>query len=339
MPSVEALCDDETFVFHYLKPGESSFRVHLMSDTFPVPMVGPFTLSTSSRFDRNLKVNYAGSAPVRSQGNRGGHPTEIEVYQRKSGDITVREEVAYDPSVGYLPRFYRGIAYGMERGRSTASVSEFYLIDAKPCRAGGFVPVEWYQISYELDDFESIYPNYDENTKLVAPSRSTVLHFKVNRLEDKKDPARLAELLGVTTILAPGGVVNSKTDYSPMTMSEVKAAMGRMAVQLNRPALPKIDEAQKQEFDRPIGTNWTLYWLAGLSVSAVAAFLIRRRSRMLVVLIGLIPVAGCGQQQPVPRLTAVFTQPRVLYDPTNPLLKLDLVISKCRQPDTEDHES
>ena len=290
-------------------------------------MVGPFTLKTNFRFDQNLKVNYANSPPVRSKGERGGHPTEVEVYQRTVGDIKVRDEIAYDPSVGYLPRYYRGIGYGMERGRNVASVTDYYLIDAKLCGAGGFVPTEWFLIDYELDDFESKYPRYDENTRLAAPGQSTVLHFKVSRLEDKKDQARMAELAGVTTILAPGGVINSKADFRPMTLSEVKSMMGTKAVISKPPALPKIDEVEKHEFEQPRAANWTPYWLAGLSLAAVAAFVIYRRSRMLVVLIGLIPLAGCGQQQPVPRLTAAFTQSRVLYDPTSPMLKLDLVIS------------
>ncbi len=330
LASVEALCDDKTFAFHYLKSGESALHVQTLADQFPVPLVGPFTWYSTYRFDRDLAVNYAGAAPVRSKGERGGHPTEVEVYERSVGDFRLREEVAYDPSIGYLPRFYRGIAHGQDRGRSTASVIELYLIDAKPCSAGGFVPTEWYHIHYNLDDFNTKYPGYDEDTKLTAPDRSDVTHFKVTRLDDKKDPARLEELSGVNEILAPGGFLRSKDDYGPITMAQLKSTLGAKARPTNRPIAPKIDLAEQQEFARPKDSNYrTLpYILAGLSLAAVAAFLVRRRYIASLLLLGLIPLNGCGQK-PVPRLTAAFTLPRVLYDPSRPTLNLDLQISNA----------
>lgn len=142
MPSVEALCDEETFAFHSLMPGKSSLHVHTLVGKFPAPLVGPFTWFSFYRFDRDLAVNYPGASPVGRVAVRVGRPTEVEVYERSVGDDRVRREVAYDPGVGHLPRFYRGIAYGQDRGRSNASVDEFYLIDAKICSAGGFVPTE-----------------------------------------------------------------------------------------------------------------------------------------------------------------------------------------------------
>ena len=196
----------------------------------------------------------------------------------------------------------------------------------KPCSAGGFVPTEWYLIQYDLDDFESKYPGHDEQTKLVPPSQSTVIRFKVDRMEGKKDPARLAEMAGVNCILAPGGGVLSKTDFGPMTMPQIKSTIRTKSRPSNQPVLPNIDEAELHEFDRPKGDDRTPYWIAGLSLAAVVAFLIRRRRRMLIVLIGLLPLAGCGQR-PIPRLTAAFTQTQILYDPTHPALKLDLVLS------------
>jgi hypothetical protein len=328
MPSVEVLCDDETFAYHYLKTGEKSFRVHLLDDAFPIPLVGPFTWYSLYSFDRDLKVHYARISPARSKGERGGYPTEIEVYERSVGEFTVRVEVAYDPGVGYLPRFCRSIAYGMERGRSMATVNELYLVDTKPCAAGGFVPTEWYLIRYEIDDFGSKYPGYDEKTKLVVPSQSTVVHLKVNRLNDKKDRARLEELAGVNRILAPGGPVISKNDYLPMNLSEIKAAMGSRALKSNRPILANIDASELHEFDTSRRTNWTPYWLAGLALTPVVAFLIRRRSMNWVVLIALVPLNGCGQR-PVPRLTAAFAQSHILYEPSQPSLNLDLIISNA----------
>ena len=329
MPSVEALCDDETFAFHYLIRGEAALQVHQISDEFPVPLVGPFTWYTSKRFDRDLKLNYAGALSVRSKRERGGHPTEVEVYERTVGDSRIRVEIAYDASIGYLPRYCRGIGFGEDRGRSTASVSELYVIDAQPCAAGGFVPTEWYIVRYNLDDFLSNYPGYSEETKFDPPKVSTVVHFKVNHLEDKKGPARLEDLAGVNQILAPGGILLAKSGYRPMTLTQLKSTLGTKGKASNRPILPNIDEAELHEFDRAKSTSsWTPYLLGALSLAAIIAFLVHRRSRMLAIIFILMTMSGCGQK-PIPRLTAGFTKTRLLYDPSSPSLNLDLVVSNA----------
>jgi hypothetical protein len=47
----------------------------------------------------------------------------------------------YDPSVGYLPRHVRQL--GVSNGLGLCK--EFYLVGARPCAQGGFVPTEYYE--------------------------------------------------------------------------------------------------------------------------------------------------------------------------------------------------
>ena len=131
----------------------------------------------------------------------------------------------------------------------------------------------------------------------------------------------------MNNILAPGGVVFPKNGLVSMTLTQLKSTLGVEATATNRPTIPKIDVAEQHEFARSKGnSSWVFYYtLAGLVLAGVAAFLIRRRYMVSILLLTLIPLNGCGRK-PVPRLTAAFDHPRVLYDPSRPILNLDLLI-------------
>ncbi len=325
---VEGLGDDETFALHYLGDNPANLRVDTGPRRISLPLVGPLTWYTFYRIDRDLQANYAGKAKSARPGLRGGRPTEDEVYERTDGEITVRQEIAYDPGLGYLPRFCRTIAYGVDQGRSSASVLEYYMLDAKPCRAGGFAPTEWYQIRYEVDDFAAKYPDYNETTALEPPPKCTIIRYQATSFEEKTDQTKLMDLASVNMILAPGGVVGFQGGSSTLTMSDLKAKIGRKAQPTNKPVLPNIDHAELNEFRQPKPTtDWRPFLLGGLALAIVAALLIRRRAaRAALVLLALLPLAGCGSPKAVPRLTAAFTRDRLLYDPSNPALSMDLMI-------------
>ncbi len=325
---VEGLGDDEIYIFHYLLDNPASLIVSGSSRQFPTPMVGPMTWFSFYRIDRDLQANYAGKAKSARPGFRGGRPTEDEVYERTQGDSIVRREIAYDPGLGCIPRFCRSIAYDMDHGRSPASVVEHYLIDARPCRAGGFVPTEWYLIHYNIDDFATKYPDYNETTALDPPPKCTIIRYHATSFEEKADQAKLMDLSSVDIIQAPGGPIGFQGGTSSLSLSELKAKMGRKAKPANKPILPNIDQAELNEFRRPkAATDWRPAWLGGLALAIVAGLLIRRRAASAaLVLIALLPLAGCGSQKAVPRLTAAFTRDRLLYDPSKPALNLDLMI-------------
>ena len=66
----------------------------------------------------------------------------------------VHFEVAYDPSVGYLPRFVRSFTLNKDQ---TYISRELYLAEARPCTAGGFVPTEWYSTDVVGDRFRDLF--------------------------------------------------------------------------------------------------------------------------------------------------------------------------------------
>ncbi len=332
----EGLGDDDTFAWHYLWDNPAHLKVDTGSGQHQVQLVGPLTWCNFSRIDRDLQTKYAGKAKSIRAGSRGGRPTEDEVYERAAGDSTIRQEMAYDPNLGYLPRFCRTIAYGMDRGRSNASVLEYYLLDAKPCRAGGFVPTEWYQIRYNIDDFATRYPGYNELTALEPPAKSTIIGYRATRFEEKTDQAKLMDLSSVILIQGAGGAIGFQGGSTTLTLSDIKAKLGRNAQPTNKPIIPNIDHAEQNEFRRPKPTtDWRPAWLGGLALAIVGSLLIRRRmARAAVVLLALLPLAGCGSgdgaaAKAVPRLTAAFTRDRLLYDPSNPALNLDLMIQNA----------
>jgi len=325
---VEGLGDDETFAFHYLQDNPASLMVSSPPNQFPLPLVGPLTWNSFYRIDRDLQANYAGKAKSARPGLRGGRPTEDEVYERTQADSIIRREIAYDPGLGYLPRFCRSIAYDTDRGRSPASVIECYVLDAKPCRAGGFVPTEWYLISYHVDNFATKYPDYNETTAIEPPPNCTIIQYRATSFEEKTDQAKLMEMACINMILAPGGPIGFQGGSSPLSMSDLKAKVGRRAQPTNKPILPNIDQAELNEFRQPKPTtDWRPFLLGGLALAIGATLLIRRRAvRAALVLLALLPMVGCGTQKAVPRLTAAFTRDRLLYDPSKPALSMDLMI-------------
>ena len=43
------------------------------------------------------------------------------------------------------------------------------MAGARPCKAGGFVPTEWYSTAFIVEEFESRFPDYDDDTDLNPP--------------------------------------------------------------------------------------------------------------------------------------------------------------------------
>ena len=91
-----------------------------------------------------------------------GYRTEVEIYTQNTDDVRSLE-VHYDPSIGYLPRYARVCGPG---NPTRYGVKEMYMLDARPCKAGGFVPFEWYSVSYFVDNFPRRFPAYDHKTVL-----------------------------------------------------------------------------------------------------------------------------------------------------------------------------
>lgn len=327
----EAICDRQTFAFQPLTSTKSgsAIYVHTNLDRFPFILLGPFTWNLMIRLDQEIEVDFRNARVERHTGLRGPHLTEVEVYEKKSGDIRIRDEIWYDPAVGYLPRFLRKIAHGIEKGRSLASVYEFYLMDAQLCSAGGFVPSEWYVHQYHVEDFSSRYPDYNHQTRLAPTDNATLIHFKAVKQEDRKTTVRMEEMEGIERIYAPGGSLDLKGSYKSMTLGELKSLLGKLLKPKplsKRAIVASIDEAEKHEFDNaPQHSSWLPYMIAAFVAVLVVAAVAWRWAKVMLVLVALIAIAGCGHRS-VARLTVAFAPSRLLCEPAQSIPHLSLMV-------------
>ncbi|MFI5456704.1 MAG: hypothetical protein ACHRXM_14750 [Isosphaerales bacterium] len=330
IPACELIWDGETYAYHYLAPGESVLHVETKIVRPPLGVVGPFTPKRRYRLDRELDTDYANAQIEHKTAERAGRKLEVEIYKKSRPEHQQRQEIAYDPAIGYLPRFVRSIAYGTENGRSTASFREMYLIGARQCAAGGFVPTEWYVVGGHIFDFESKYPGYSDETRLTSSDAPHLVHFKVVKMEDQRGPVVLDEMEGVTQIWAPGGLYGSKGDLPHLSLAEMKKVLGKRMVPSNRPVLSNIDYAELHEFDQtPRGTPWLVSLVCGIVVVALLWGVRTWRRRGALLLLGLaFVIAGCGHHS-VPLLTAGLSPARLIYDASKPALQTTLVVNNA----------
>jgi len=296
----------------------------------PLLVIGPFTPKRRYRLDREIDTNYPNAQSERKTAERAGRKLEVEIYKKSTQERQQRQEIAYDPAIGYLPRFVRLVAYHTENGRSTASFREMYLIDARQCAAGGFVPTEWYVVGGHIFDFESKYPGYSDETRLTSSDAPYLVHFKVVNMEDQKGAVVLDEMEGVTQIWAPGGFYGSKGDLPHLSLGEMKKMLGKRMIRSNRPILSNIDYAELHEFDHtPRGKPWLAYLISGFVVIALFWGIRTWRRRGALLLLGCaFVITGCGQHS-VPLLTAGLSPARLIYDASKPSLQMTLVVNNA----------
>jgi hypothetical protein len=232
IPRTEALWNGETLVANCLEPdfmpGGMSI-VHAWHTGEP-GMAGmgrsPFFWWGSYPFPQIVTVHFPEKAPTRHRSVRNGHPTEVEVYQKANSDGGwLRIEISYDPLVGYLPRYGR---FMVLTGAKEGLIKEFYLIAADRCRAGGFVPTEWYDTMFFIPDFPEKYPDYDHDTVLkpVPPARVTLGHFRTPGFLDRPQPVALEHLGQVEHIALNGELIPLPRGTTSLTFDRFKTIVG-----------------------------------------------------------------------------------------------------------------
>ena len=263
-----------------------------------------------------------------------GNATELITYRRKDtrnlSDGVATLEIYYDPSVGYLPRYSR-INGPLPDGDQ--AFKEFYLLEARPCASGGFVPAEWYEASYFVSDFRRQYPSYDYHAK-VRPGfhRVAIGHFRATRISDRRTPVRLEKLTGITRISTSEKLAPIRSVPDRIGFDEIEAHLRRFprSSALTGPAVD-IDETRKYlKQPAPPNMGRIVGLAAFLFVATAGIFLLVRRRRSLVLLaIGLsTALTGCDRSQGVDRarLVAEVSPPFLVHDPDVGILNLSLVV-------------
>ena len=183
---------------------------------------GPFCWWGTFHFPASLERYFRNLAPTRHRASLGGRDVAVSVYQIDYPEGGwARVEITYDPTVNFLPRHVRLVGVS----DVSAQCKEMFLVDAKPCADGGFVPFEYYTADFliappehkEAIDFD---PGFNP-----GPTRKVVLgHFKVNEFKNKKDPVGLSQLQKVHTVVARGGAV-PLLSKSPLTTDRIKSVL------------------------------------------------------------------------------------------------------------------
>lgn len=323
--SCEVLFDHEIFAYHELNGRQQSIRA-LSAGTTPVPLVGPLAWWEASPFPGIIQQELSTAKVSRRKAFRGPYLTEVEVYRVPFEGGWYQVDISYDPSVGYLPRYVRAVSKNAD-GR--ANGKEFYLLDAKACAAGGFVPTEWYETSFSIKEFSAMYPDYTENTVLVPTEPVTMGHFKVGTFKNLRFKPALDQLENVSMIGGANGAVFLKGDKRPqsLTVEDLKSMLGRRFAEPPSPNLPDIDEVETREFQGQKKDMRWLYALGFLVATGFATAVYRRRRSMLGIFLGIVLVAGCQRfEQPRIGLTASFTQKAFIYDSYNDIISSSILI-------------
>lgn len=333
----EMVFDGQTATYHPMAGfGESAIHV-AVTDRPAYIRRGPFNWLWPEPFPLGLIGDACrGMEPTYTTMTRDGHPTEVAIYHAESRTGCLQVEIYYDPSIGYLPRYIRYVAYGtLPETIGQAACLELYLLSARPCAAGGFVPTEYYDVHFSTNRFPKRYdPAEIETISQLADGRGSLAHFVVTKFEERKTPVRLDHLEGMTSIAGPGGIVPLRSTPRTLSLGEVKSRLGRMLTEPIKLHLPALDSAELHKFDRPARRSWTPFILGTLAALVLVGVLFvrwrRAGSAAALALIALMP--GCGRpevQAPSIHLSGRFAEDRVVYDskaawvPTTLLLKND----------------
>lgn len=325
-PSYEGIFDGETLAGHHFN--EDLFHKEVVNIGLvksPPAMIsngcGPFSWWANPPFPWMIQFGFPGIKPTYGQYTRNGYSLDAEVYRQDGGKNFIQLEVSYDRSVSYLPRYARLAVVG-----DYALVQEFYLVDAKPCNAGGVVPTEWYSTSIRVDRSDFTAADYSFRTILKPLKRSFVGHFLASEFRSRSLPVALTKLETVKMVVAPGGSVKLKNNPRSLTLASMKsdtAAFIKASVESPLPALD-LDELNKFE-NKTRSPAALIVCLVGATIGAGLLFWRRRRPLGFCLLVAT--QSGCGQVgPPVAKLSATFSDSPKLYDLNTLTVPLNLVI-------------
>ncbi|MGC8638279.1 MAG: hypothetical protein ACP5XB_00195 [Isosphaeraceae bacterium] len=289
---------------------------------------GPFCWWGTFHLPASLERYFGSLAPTLHRTSIGGRSLAVSVYQidHPQGGWG-RMEITYDPAVNFLPRHVRLIGVSSV----SAQCKEMFLVEAKPCAEGGFVPLEYYTADFLIDP-----PKHREITEFdpgfnPRPTPKIVLgHFKVNEFKDKKGRVGLSQLQKVHTVVARGGAV-PLLSKSLLTLDRIKSILTSKLKDPWTSRRPNLDVADMDQFTETPRPRWIWPVAIALPILLLAAVVIwrRRRARLLGMLLAyaaMSSLVGCGKvAEPRVTLHAEFDPPQVVFSPHAATVSLSLV--------------
>ena len=322
--AIEALSDGELAAWHIDEGPHGRVLQLAVAKRVPILRNGPFYWFSTEPFPDLLAKEHPNETPKTTRATLGGHAVEVATYEKVAPSYWQQTCIAYDPSVGYLPRFTRVSGQSRMGEKTIDTAMEMYLVEARACSAGGFVPMEWYQVRYRVGNFQawSDRPGPDPSALTPYVDKSYAQHFKVVKFADLSQPVRLDPSKIINSVGGVGGHAAVTGPPRPLSLNDLKGILGRK--KLTEPTVfnaTKIDTGELRDFDHTPRRNWLLDIASVIVGVVVVGLAIRfwRRSRALMILIGLAILPGCGRveskSEPVTRLDAAFSRPQVLYSP------------------------
>jgi hypothetical protein len=334
-PKTESLFDGETLAMRFLDDKDvgqaDTILVARRGDPSFMPTgTGPFSW-WNYPFPLYVHELFPGVTPRHSKGVVGGVLVEFEVYSREIRDGRESLEVAYAPSLGYLPRKVRLVTTNL----GSAYIVETFVTKTMPCSAGGFVILEWFDTRFMVNDFKSRYSSCSETTTILPSFQEVAArHFSATIADESDGPVTFTQLDGVDTVRAIGGAAAVRPGSRDISILDIKRLLGRRLTDQARIPLPAIDTAEIHEHDPKRAYYWAvLMALAaiGIVVLAVRAALRSRgasASGMLLLSLFCSGSAGCGQAgAPLTKLSAEIENPTFLFHGRLEPIPLTLLIT------------
>jgi hypothetical protein len=323
----ETLCDGELYASHQLDQDYVYVGLHDPVKAF-YRGAGPFVWWGSFHCPSSLKLRYGDAQPSIHGTSVGGVAALVSVFQkeRTAGDW-LRTEIYHDPSIGYLPRYVRNVY--LNRGQAVCQ--EIFLLDARPCSEGGFVPTDLFETRFMSETPKHIGADEVDAGPGPRPTNKIVMgRLQATAFKDLRGQVALENLDNVRYVNSQGGhsPVVSKT---PLTMSRIRTLLGRKMTDPPPPAFANLDRDELLRFSQPPATSWRWLWLTlGGSVLVGTFLFFWRRKRATLGLSLLLFVgsglAGCGREQgPEVKISAAFERPHVLQRPRTDAASVNLI--------------
>jgi hypothetical protein len=221
--------------------------------------------------------------------------------------------VAYDASIGFLPRYVRLMMH--DRSNDLGMIEEMYLVDARRCSYGGYVPCEWIQLSFDIEGFGAKYRDVKPGSVLEPPnSEVSIGWFRAEQFDDLLAEPAVQNDEGFTHLSSGGGTVAVPGRAKTLTLTEMRRALGLKVY--TAPPVSRIDSIEAHEFDGTSNSSLKVWIGCLLLILLGCGFLFvgyrRYRSVRMLLLFGTVVVLGCAQ--PLPALQTTLTPAVIAYD-------------------------
>ncbi|WP_165070140.1 hypothetical protein [Paludisphaera rhizosphaerae] len=192
----------------------------------------PLWWGMATSFPHMIESVFPGVTPELLPGVRDGRPVEVESYHKISESGWIRIEVAYDPSIGWLPRTARLIKF--DRGSGTATGLTVEVQEAWRCASGGYVPTGWDCETWELGGLDA--KNGESPDFTPMGGRRATAHFRATSSLDLDARPAIITTGPVRAIEGPGGSVPLALEVPPITLDEARRLLGP---KIKAPSPPK----------------------------------------------------------------------------------------------------